>query len=81
MTSELLSAHWCQGHRALVLRGATAHRSESEAFSNMEVVFSLRRGKHNQSWPSHIASGHYAGPKEGDNKSGVPRDAFSKRRQ
>lgn len=79
MTSELLSANWCQGQRGLVLGGTIVHSSQLDAFSNKEVLFSFIRRKHNQSLHYHIVLGHYIGSKEGYNKSSVPRNAFSKR--
>lgn len=79
MTSELLSANWCQGQRGLMLGGTIVRSSQLDAFSNKEVLFSFIRRKQNQSLRYHIVLGHYIGPKEGYNKSSVPRNAFCKR--
>lgn len=81
VTSEVLSANWCQGQRELLLGGTTVPSSGNDAFSNREVVSSFTRAKQNQSFPYHIVAGHYTELKEGCNKSSVPRNAFSKRKQ
>lgn len=53
---------------------------EEMLFFDREVLFLLQEESKNQSFPYHIVAGHYRGLK-GYNKSKVPRNAFSKRKQ
>lgn len=65
--------------------GAGRHRSsqlvEWMHSQIQKLCFFVRRRKQNQFFPYHIVAGHYAGPKEGYNKSRVSRNAFSKKKQ
>lgn len=65
--------------------GAGRHRSsqlvEWMLSQIQKLCFFVRRRKQNQFFPYHIVAGHYAGPKEGYNKSRVSRNAFSKKKQ